>query len=318
MEFTLDQALQKGIAAHKAGKLQEADRYYTAILKANPKHPDANHNMGVLAVSFGKVEQALPFLKSALEANSNIDQYWLSYIGALIKLDRIADAQAVFKQANNKGVKLGDFDQVQLQLNSRSLEFKDMVLVDTPTQSNILKELKLDQALRLAKKKVKDGASDEAKKIYQDILKKFPKNKKALDGIKTYVGKNYTTNLDTQDPPIEQLNSLITLYNQQKLKQVFNDAQKLSKRYTKSLTLWNLIGASAAQIGELDKSVLAFQKVLSIKPDYADAHYNMGNAFNDKGKLEEAIEAYNKALSIKPDYTEAYLNLGNALKAKES
>ena len=28
MELTLDQALQKGIEAHKAGKAQEADRYY--------------------------------------------------------------------------------------------------------------------------------------------------------------------------------------------------------------------------------------------------------------------------------------------------
>ena len=49
MELTLDQALQKGIEAHKAGRVQEADQYYTAILKANPKHPDANHNMGILA-----------------------------------------------------------------------------------------------------------------------------------------------------------------------------------------------------------------------------------------------------------------------------
>ena len=55
MELTLDQALQKGIEAHRAGKVQEADRYYTAILKANPKHPDANHNMGVLAVGIDKV-----------------------------------------------------------------------------------------------------------------------------------------------------------------------------------------------------------------------------------------------------------------------
>jgi len=48
MELTVEQALQKGIEAHWAGKVQEADQYYTAILKANPKHPDANHNMGVL------------------------------------------------------------------------------------------------------------------------------------------------------------------------------------------------------------------------------------------------------------------------------
>ena len=49
-ELTIDQALQQAIEAHKAGRVQEADRLYTAILKAQPKHPDANHNMGVLAV----------------------------------------------------------------------------------------------------------------------------------------------------------------------------------------------------------------------------------------------------------------------------
>ena len=45
-ELTIDQALQQAIEAHKAGRVQEADRLYTAILKAQPKHPDANHNMG--------------------------------------------------------------------------------------------------------------------------------------------------------------------------------------------------------------------------------------------------------------------------------
>ena len=63
MELTLDQALQKGVEAHKAGKVQEADRYYTAILKANPQHPDANHNMGVLAVGVGKLRPLYHFLR---------------------------------------------------------------------------------------------------------------------------------------------------------------------------------------------------------------------------------------------------------------
>ena len=95
MELTLDQALQKGIEAHKAGNVHEADQYYTAILKANPKHPDANHNMGVLAVGLGKVEAALPFFKTALETNKSMAQYWLSYIDALIKLGRFKDAKDI-------------------------------------------------------------------------------------------------------------------------------------------------------------------------------------------------------------------------------
>jgi len=88
MEITIDQALKKGIEAHKAGNAQEADRYYTAILKNQPGHPDANHNMGVLAVNIGKEEESIFFFKKALETNPKITQFWLSYLNALIKLGR--------------------------------------------------------------------------------------------------------------------------------------------------------------------------------------------------------------------------------------
>ena len=118
MELTLDQALQKGIDAHRAGKVQEADRYYTAILKANPKHPDANHNIGVLAVGVGKIEEALPFFKTAVEANHNIAQFWLTYINTLIKLDRMADAKSVFQEAKSNGAKGGGFDHLEKRLGS--------------------------------------------------------------------------------------------------------------------------------------------------------------------------------------------------------
>ena len=116
MELTLDQALKKGIEAHKAGKITEADRYYTAILKAQPKHPDANHNMGVLAVGLGKVQEALPFFKTALDANPSITQFWYSYIDALIKLNRMDDAQAVFDESKSKGIKGDGFEQIEKRL----------------------------------------------------------------------------------------------------------------------------------------------------------------------------------------------------------
>ena len=83
--------------------MQEADRLYTAILKAQPKHPDANHNMGVLAVGVGKVEQALPFFKTALEANPATAQFWLSYIDALIKLEQVSRCKAVLGSSQEQG-----------------------------------------------------------------------------------------------------------------------------------------------------------------------------------------------------------------------
>tara|TARA_A100001011_G_C13722228_1_gene600048 strand:- start:202 stop:420 length:219 start_codon:yes stop_codon:yes gene_type:complete len=69
MEVTIEQALQRGIAAHQAGKVQDAEKLYRAILQSQPKHPDANHNLGILAVSLNKADAALPLFKTALEAN---------------------------------------------------------------------------------------------------------------------------------------------------------------------------------------------------------------------------------------------------------
>ena len=104
MELTIEQALQQGIAAHKEGKLQDAERLYRAILQSQPAHPDANHNLGVLAVSVNKADAALPLFKTAVEANPKIEQYWLSYIDALIKEQQFDNAKQVIKQAKKQCV----------------------------------------------------------------------------------------------------------------------------------------------------------------------------------------------------------------------
>ena len=318
MELTIDQALQQGIEAHKAGQVQDADRLYTAILKAQPKHPDANHNMGVLAVSVGKVQEALPFLKTALEANPNTAQFWLSYIDALVRVERLSDAQAVFNQARNNGAKGDGFYQLEQRLKASNKVLTEAVIeshVVEPDQPNILGTLKLDQAIKLAKKKSKEGYTEEAKHIYQDILVKFPPKKRAIDEMKALAGGPVSKSSKVQDPPQDQLQPLINLYNSQgHLKQALERATLLLQQFPSSSVLYNLCGAAYKGLGQLDASVEAYNKALGHKPDYADAYLNMGASLQEQGKLEEAIEACHKALAIKPDYAEAYYNMGNALK----
>ena len=69
-----------------------------------------------------------------------------------------------------------------------------------PKQPNILDSLKLDQAISLAKKKAKAGSPEEAKRIYQDILTKFPKNKRASDGLKGLAGKTVGESIQSSGP----------------------------------------------------------------------------------------------------------------------
>ena len=58
MELTIEQALQQGVTAHNAGNFQEAARAYQAILQSHPKHPDANHNLGLISISVNQMRQA--------------------------------------------------------------------------------------------------------------------------------------------------------------------------------------------------------------------------------------------------------------------
>ena len=101
---TLQQTLQQAIQAHKTGKLKDAEALYRSILEAQPQHPDANHNLGVLAVSLSQAEAALPLFKTALDANPSQGQFWLSYIDALIKTNQLESAKSVLDQGKKAGL----------------------------------------------------------------------------------------------------------------------------------------------------------------------------------------------------------------------
>ena len=318
MELTIDKALRKAVAAQKVGQMKEADRLYTAILKAQPKHPDANHNLGVLAVSIGKVNEALPFLKTALESNPSIAQFWLSFIDALIKLDRISDARAVLHQAKSKGPKDDGFVKLEKRLTKAGQAHLDADQIAEelqPELPNILSSLTLDQALKLAKKKKKDGVPEEAQHLYQDILLKFPKNKRAKDGLKRLdFDSDGNSTSKVQDPPKDQVQSLIDLFNQGQLQQALKQVETVVKQFPKSALLLNIQGVILKSLGQLDLSVDAYKKALVIKPDFADAYNNMGLTLQEKGELDEAIKAYKKALFTKPYRAEVYNNMGLTLK----
>ena len=119
-KLTINEALQKAAAAHKAGKKQEAGRLLRSVLNADPAHPDANHNMGVFWSSQGRLEKALPFYKMALEGNFSVSQFWYSYIDTLVKLGRIHEGQALLEDAESKGAKGTEFES--LKQNIKSIE----------------------------------------------------------------------------------------------------------------------------------------------------------------------------------------------------
>ena len=176
----------------------------------------------------------------------------------------------------------------------------------------MLAKLSVEQSLMKARFHAKKGEVAEAEKLYQGILHAYSNNKRAQQGLNAL--NKLEQNNATQSPPQEAIDQLVNLYNQGQLSAVVKQAQSLTKEYPEAFIIWNILGASTAQIGMLDEAIDAYKKAISLKPDYAEAYSNLGVTLKDQGKLDEAIEAYNKALSLKSDYAEAYSNLGVTLK----
>ena len=312
MQLSVSEALKKGVEAHKAGQLQEAEKAYTNILKAQPNHPDANHNMGILAVGVGKPEASIPFFNTATVAKPQVVQFWLSYVNALIALGRIADGQAVLSEALVQCAKAGEsaaqaFELLQQKLIALGVAGPGLA------KGNILDTVKLDKALRLAEKAAKGGRVDEAIGIYQDILSKFPKHKSALKAF----GLLASSAVKKQpEPPADQLQALVSLYTQGQLKKALLQCRAMLEAFPKSVVLYNIAGAANVGLQRFDAAIDSYQQALKVNPNYADAYYNMGIALDSKGDPDAAIKSYKKAISLKPDYADAYANIGFALNNK--
>ena len=122
--------------------------------------------------------------------------------------------------------------------------------------------------------------------------------------------------MKSQDPPIELLHPIVNLFTNGNLQQALANSRKMLEKFPNSVILCNISGASNAGLMQFDDAIDNYKKALKIKPNYAEAYYNMGIALKMKGDLEAAIDSYKNALEIKSDYAEAYYNMGNALKKK--
>ena len=310
MELTIEQALQQGIAAHKEGKLEEAERLYRAILQSQPAHPDANHNLGVIAVSVDKANVALPLFKTALEANPKMEQFWLSYIDALIKEKQFDNAKAVLEQGKKEGLSGDKVDAVETQI--------------TPTtQVNEPKLAVQKKSLALSDKRKKLAKSKKQKKAKKQNLKAIsPSGTEIKSLLEHYQNGQYDdaeklAKSITQEFPKHQFSWKVlgvVLKETGRVRESLVASQKSVQLAPQDAEAHHNLGVTLQELGKLGKAEASYMQAIVLKPDLADAHNNLGNTLKELGRLGEAEASYIQAIILKPDYAEAHNNLGITLK----
>lgn len=113
-----------------------------------------------------------------------------------------------------------------------------------------------------------------------------------------------------------QIDKVLELFSIGKYDETINHIMLLSQDYPNDPLLFNILGVCYKAKSMFVLSIEAFEKAVTLKPDYAEVHNNMGLTFLQMSKIEDAISSFNNATSLIPNFFGAYYNKAIALNEK--
>lgn len=291
VENTVATLLKNAIHHHQSGKLQLAEKGYREVLAQMPKHPDAHHNLGLVAVQVGLLEQALPHLQQALYVNFNHPQYWISYINVLIKLEKIDIVIKTLTLAKKSQLPEDFFENIYRQLsNTISLDlvvlFRETGEYDAAaTGINIWLMQHPEDAEAYALQSQIAWLMQDEKTAKNAILKA-----QKINSTLPLVIKNYARFL-LREKKFDEAWTIIQAY----LQQQSNDLEAL------------LIRASLmASMGKTGAARTQVQKIIKQKNDYAEALLINSQLNFELKDYNEALKFAEISLTIKPHFFQAW------------
>jgi len=193
--------------------------------------------MGVLAVGIGKVETALTLFKAALEANPSIEQFWISYIDALIKINRNEEAQTVLEQAKRFGLKLTNFKNIDVNNAQKSGQAEDDLKMIMAKLQHLYKNGETSQVYQLTTELLKQHSHNV---IFWNLI-----------GIASL-----------------ELNKFV---------EAIHAFQKATTINPKSAAFFNNLGTAFKNQGRTQDAAAAYKKAISLQPDFAEAHRQLAS-----------------------------------------
>ena len=316
MELTkVDQTLLQAITAYSQGNLQEAESLYRAILKVQPNHPHANHNLGLIAVFMNQPSIALPMFKAATDANPSIEQFWVSYIDALITEREFENAKQAIKEGKEKGVAK---EKLKILLRKLASVKKLATPIEAPSHAQMQELLNHYKSRRYR----------DAENLAILLTQKFPKHQfswKILGIVFGQTDRRAEALVAIQEAIVLTPSDAEAHYNLGIVLQELGRLDEAEENYRQAVSLKTNyveahcnLGLTLQTLGKLDKAEESYRQAIKLAPDFAEAYNNLGNLQKELGRLEEAKTTYRQALALKDDFAEAHNNLGVTLQELEN
>ena len=279
----------QGLALHQEGQLTEAQVLFEQVLKFQPKHFDALHLLGVIAVQVNNPEKAVELIGKALEINQQDPAAFYNLGCALQELKRFQAALEGYGKA------------IALKPDFVAAYYNCGVIFNITNQYQASIE-NFDMAITLKPDYVQayNNRADPLKSLgqYQAAIESYDK---AIALRPDYATAYY--------------NRGITLSELKRYKAALEDFDKAIALKPGYAEAHNNRASVLKLLGQYQAALESYDKAIDLKPDYADAYFNRGMIPSELKHHNAAIDDYDKAIALKPDHIEAYNNRANALKS---
>ena len=323
MESTTAQpAVSLAAALEHAERLLEVDprlaaEQARAILEAAPRHADTTRVLAAALRLSGDAEAALETVAPLAEALPNLPLAQLELALSLERLGRTAEAVRAFDRASALEPRLSEAwrglsENLQLLGDSAGAEkalarqlrasTRDPVLVEA---ASALADNRLGEAERILRERLKADAGDVAAiRMLAETGARLGRyaDAEALLTRCVELAPNFAA---------ARHNLATMLYRQNKNLEALAQIEMLTAKDGRHPGYANLHAAILARLGEYDRAIAVYERVLADYPNQPKGWMSYGHALKTVGRQADSIAAYRKALDLAPTLGEAWWSLAN-------
>jgi len=168
----------------------------------------------------------------------------------------------------------------------------------------------VDATLRQAERLAGSGQRQEAIRLYQSVLRDFPGNRRALEGLRRHASTVAGA------VPEKAVRALLDIYNAGRYAEAAAQAGLLAAQFPSAFILHNVIGAANARLGRHEEALAGFDLALQLQPNHVAALHERGNVLKTMGRLDEALVSYDTALRLQPNLAPTHSCRGALLSAQ--
>ncbi len=264
--FNLAQSLNEALALQRQGRLREAEKIYTRVLKAAPDHFDALNMLGTVKAQLGRMGEAHRLLSAAVKINPRAGGAWANLGQVLHALKRNDEALACLDKA-------------------RALNPDDVAVLNQ--HANALLSL---------------GRAEEALAEFRQVLARVPQHGEArincgiahaaLGMAEEAVAEFDAALSIVPGHPVAHYNRGLALHDLGRYAAALDAHERVLASAPEHAGAWLQRGNALAALNRHDEAVTSYGKANALRKDDPDVHFSEALALLTLGDYRAGFEKY--------------------------